>query len=558
MISKVFQRQTTDSIRSVLKTAKSVHFSSKIRVGPGKGFVLALGMALLLYPSLSWSKASQVEGVHYQPEGLVIQVSGGKDKPPQVETWPNIKDGVNTELLIIRLPAYECNCDSLQQAIFQEIATHPEVKQLWVGPLNAEKKTGVQIALEVVTPAAKPEFKPELLSQGDDQWIVRLQSITTQNVASQSQTMQSPLSQNVLSASGVDAVSASTVNAQADALNQETGEHKRKWFRQSSSQQTPANTQDLLSSLNQARQRQAELGAQVATLQHSMEESNAQKEALQSRLRGYENLLEETGVNPNDSQHDDKVVIQNLKTALMNVAQKLKAAERELAKVKGDTVSDLQTAPKSESQKVSKPDLSPTAKPVDTPVRNLVENNAETVPPVAVLGTLDLPAPSSVPSKLKSEAANHPHLSQTVYQAKPTAVAMALPKKNTVTELQEALRKNPIAVDNYLSLADYYVSKQDWKNAQSVLQQLTRVEPGGAQGYYYLTMLYLSQNDRKSAQASLEQYAQRNPKDVTGLQTLRKAMSAGRQNVSAFSKMPKAQALPPQKASNTVSGKPLH
>jgi len=491
-------------------------------------------MGLLFNPGLSWSKAAQVDGVHYQPEGLVIQVSGGNAKPPQIETWPNLKDGVNTELLIIRMPGYEGNCESMQQAVLQEITSHEEVKQLWVSPIGSEKKNaqGVQIVLEVVTPAAKPEFKPELLSQGDDQWIVTLQSVASQLKERPAQAAAPANGSGSSAASVSDNPAADTVNSESQAGK----EGKRKWRRQATSEQAAPQAQDLLAALNQAKQRQAELGAQVVTLQHDLDESNAQKESLQTRLNGYENLLEATGINFNDSQQDDKIVIQNLKNALVKVAQKLKTAEEELAKTKTDLIPASKQDASLGQKSASKLDAPPATKPEETPVRNLVEDKSASVPPVAALSTVDTPALA----KAKPEIVNQ-NPSQNVYKTKPTALTRTPQKEDAATRLQEAIRENPIEVDNYLSLADYYVSKQDWKNAQSTLNGLTRVEPGGAQGYYYLTMIYLFQNDRKSAQAALEHYAQRNPKDVAGLQTLKKAMLAEHQNISSFSKMPKVQ-----------------
>jgi len=499
------------------------------RTERNRKFVTGMALSLALISSgltSGWASAKtvQVEGVRYQPEGLVIQLAGGKVKAPGIETWPNMKDGVKTELIIIRIPNCDGNYEAMQQAATQELGSHPEIKQFWVTPLDTDKTTaqGLQIALEVVTTPSKPEFTPEALSQGDDQWVITLQSVA-------SKLSDRPLLPEKINKIDSTANATDTDNAQQPVRRARKNRAEETATRDSV-QQPSESTQNLVAALNQARQKQAELGAQVVTLQQSLAQSNAEKDTLKSRLESYESLIETTGANP-DMQKEDQAVIQNLKNALVKVAQKLKATEAELAKQQGRP-SERSSQPLKNlvhREKIQTP---------ETPAEaTQTQETQEDGTPVAAMGMLGFDENASrtqgagsaiTPKKI----ANASLATINVYHAAtPAASAKPEPKtehpaENTEARLKQAIRRNPIQVDHYLNLADFYVAKKDWKNAQATLTSLTQVEPGGAQGYYYLAMIYLSQKERTHAQTALWQYAKRNPKDVKGIQTLKKALQA--------------------------------
>jgi len=447
-------------------------------------FMWGLSLLLLSTP-YGWAKGPSLEGVHYQPEGLVIQVSGGQSDPPKVETWPNIRDGVKTELLMIRLPDCTGQTEQLQQLGLQEITTHPEVKQFWVAPLNSAQKTsnkaviGVQIVIEVETRPEAPEFTPDVLVQGDDQWIITLQG-------SPKARSQSPIQANA------------RPQIAPEPESPEITRHSAKGNKGKS--KTPvAETSALLASLNQARQKQAALAVQVVSLQQSLTESNTQKELLQNRLRGYENLLEEAGVDPR--QTDESLVIQNLKNALVKVAQRLKTAETALAQANGSITSSTVNAHSIKTAQI----VSKTSK---------TALKAE-------------PAPDqSSPEVLEMLEAKEETLS--VYKASPavsTSPTKSTPQETAmIAQLKKAMTQNPLNRENYLRLADAYIAVQDWRNAESTLISLTRVEPGGAQGLYYLTLLYISRQDNNKALATLKQYEVRYPKDTSRIQQLKNAV----------------------------------
>ena len=506
-----------------------VQLNKALNAPKTSGF-MALALSLLLC-NAAQAKSLQIDGVHYQPEGLVIQVMGGKLSAPKIETFPNEKDGVKSELIMVRMPNCEANYSAIQQAALKEIGTHPEVKQFWITPLDADKKTGqgLQVVLEVELGPDKPEFTPEVMEQGNDQWVITLQSVASKltNHPIQPASEKSALEQAPEPASG----------SPSDASH--TARNKRQTHTNEPQNAQQAETaQNLLTALTQAKQRQAELGTQIVALQQALAESEAQKEALQSRVNGYENLLEEAGVNPRDEQSEDRVVINNLKSALVKVVQKLKATEEALAKA--NAKSSARTSP---------------------PVRNLVDHN---VPPIATLGLLEdeqtVKAPpqriafspqvpslaplSSITSKTNSSIGPAKPAAKVTLAISPNKTtpakagtsgavtnvyqvsATGLKKDDTEARLQNAISKNPVLVDNYLALADYYIAQKDWPKAQGTLINLTHVEPGGAQGYYYLAMIYLCQKDQHSAQVALWRYAHRNPRDRQGILALKRALQA--------------------------------
>lgn len=546
----------------------------------GLALSFTLGMGLFL-DNPCWAKSGQVEAIHYQPEGLVIQ-TGGRLHAPAIETWPNEKDGVKSEILTIRLPEAEGDAAAMQQLALQEMGSHPEIKQFWISAISNVngKSQGIQIILEVATNPDKPEFTPEVLSQGNDQWVITLQSVA-------SKLGSRPIQPETQTPKPFGNATANAPEPSGNPLNVTISNPRKR------SDNNAEAAQNLLTSLNQSRQKQAELGAQVVTLQQQLAESNAQKDALQERLNGYENILEEIGVNPHDSKTNEEIVIQNLKSTLVRVAQKLKETETAL------TLATNKTNPKSvptvsktethkneeafnvESSKTQRktPEASETSaefskasthKTAPKTPANLVQNNAPTGnTPTAMLGVAEnhaqaksSQAASLLAASLKPNPASAANLAleklnldvspkaanaisgltTNVYKSinlpgMKTASASTVSRvaiqatgqghgANTEQLLKRALWSNPVKVDNYLNLADYYLSRQDVANAELTLRKLTHVEPGGALGYYYLTLLHLSQHDRKNAQICFERYVQRNPKDTRGIGTLKKTLQA--------------------------------
>jgi tetratricopeptide (TPR) repeat protein len=489
---------------------------------------LAALSASVLLGGAAWATATHLAAVHYQPEGIVIQIADGKMAAPSIETWPNIRDGVKTELILVRMPGCTGDYTSLQQVGSQEINGHSEVKQFWITPFSTDPKAeqGTQVVLEVETPAEAPEFTPQVLSQGHDQWVITLQGKTNRPNGPWSLEAKTPSSPE-------DVLTPVTPEPQADA-EIKSARHPQGKATQQAHGVTAASGQSLLAALNQSKQRQAEMGLQLAASQQALAESHAQEVALQARLSSYENILESAGVDPKKEERlEATAVIQNLRSALVKVAQKLKAAEESLAQKQNDASIlkaplSVRSDPRENLLPIAALGLAETSQ--TPPTAPTLTPGHKALPPSGKPTNVSKPVMTAVPKNLPS-----------VPSASPAANKLALPSANSPIPVKQsgsvqtkkedpeatlklALQKTPFNADGYLNLADFYVARKDWANAKSTLLMLTRMKPDNAQSYYYLALIGLQQKDKKNAQAMLTQYAQRNPGDAPGIQKLKKAI----------------------------------
>lgn len=451
---------------------------------------------VMLALTASWpvclAQIPSVQTIDYQNGALSIR-SSAEMEAPQVEAWPGTIGEQATELVILSFPHATADLAALQQIGDQLILKNPELKRYLVSPLSSDKKgnNGFQLVVEVaISPNSEVRTPTASLIQ-PNQWLIALKQNAQFSIA----TTASNVPDAPTSAKTDKPSSIPTPPASVPATN--------------------GTDPQLLHTIQ-------DLQAQITHLSNALQTSTGKQQALQEQLAQYTDFIRPYQPEFNGAK-EDLATIQNLRLALVKVAEKLKATETALAK-QTDKTRDLarQLAElKNDPSVATDPSLF-------IQIADDVSSPPKPVPPRSLADESLKPQPAS-PTKLsvKSERPS-PAVTESPKTTAPLAstktVASSDDNRKTVANqektLQAVLHANPKQWQAYLDLSALYATNGNSSAAESLLIRLLKANPGYAPGYYHLAQLYVQQKRMLEAQAALDTYQRLQPGDIQGIRTL--------------------------------------
>lgn len=431
---------------------------------------------------ISVAQAADVTQVSYQQGALTLAVSG-KSSSPQVEVWPGSTEPTPSELVIITLPDFHGNPAQLQQAGNVALQTHPELKKFLVAPLNsaASAKAGLKIVLEVQMASGVSTIPPLVSKVGKSDWMV------TVLPGASSHPSQTTIHSEAVPFKG-------TMPLQPDSPTQPNTSSPKSTTATASNPAHPTSISAPVACPNPSA-----ASADTLQLTQALDASNRQREALQQKLAQYEELIREYAPETLKPGERDAATIQNLRSALLKLATKLKATELAL--------SAQTTRTRALENRLSAEKAGSTA--VTHEPASLHLQVAEPTPPVQrVYSAPDKPEPAK-PNTLAIAS---------------TASAQPLTPSETVSQLEDIIRENPRKYPVYIELATLYQARGDRTGAENILNLLLRQNPAYSMGYYHLAMLYAGAGRNPDAQTALDAYQRLRPDDQKAIQAIRQAM----------------------------------
>ena len=124
-------------------------------------------------------------------------------------------------------------------------------------------------------------------------------------------------------------------------------------------------------------------------------------------------------------------------------------------------------------------------------------------------------------------------MTRTPLRFRQIAAKIALVEKDpdrAVTELEEALKKEPNRASLYVDIASIYAGKKDFKRAEEFYRKALEIDPKLIQARVALPRLYLAMGDQAKAEQELILATQADPENENLLH-LRAATTPGRANL---------------------------
>ncbi|MCE3234716.1 MAG: hypothetical protein K0Q50_896 [Vampirovibrio sp.] len=451
---------------------------------PARRLRLALASAGLA-GCLSMAYAADLTQLNYQNGALSLTVSG-KSGAPSVDVWPGNTDPNPSELVILKLPDAQGDVSTLQQAGNLALQAHPELKKFLVGPLNsdASEKRGIKIVLEVQTPPGASTVPPLVSKVGKTDWLVTiLPGLSHDAPPSASSRESSPSDKQ----KGSEPAPALLPN-KADVSRKITD--------------SAGNAGALSAPASPPTCPTAPGAGEILQLQKALEAGNRQRDALQQRLSQYEELIRQYAPETLKPDERDAATIQNLRSALLKVAGKLKATEEAL------TAQTAKTRELESRLTQSKPFSAPAA----------VVTSAH--PQLAEPGEQKTGTQRVYSANSDAERTDDAKLALASVPGSPAITD----NREKALLLEDIIRENPRKYNIYIELADLYQSRGDITAAENILTLLLRQNPAYSMGYGKLAMLYAGANRIPEAQTALDSYQRLKPDDQQTLEAIRHAM----------------------------------
>jgi tetratricopeptide (TPR) repeat protein len=424
-----------------------------------------------------WAQNPSVQTIDYQNGALCIRSSSAIEAP-QTEAWPGTIGTNATELVILSFPHATADFAALQQMGDQLIVKNPELKRYLVSPLDSNKKdNGFQIVVEIAIPPNSDVYTPTASQLQPNQWIIGLKPNAYFSTAASSQNS-----------------SASQTTTKQPAAPQS--------LPQSAISVPTSNGSDphLLHTIQ-------DLQTQITQLNSALQASTSKQQALQDQLAQYSDFIRPYQPEFN-GQKEDTATIQNLRLALVKVAEKLKATKAALAEQTGKT--------KELAQQLATLKQDPSIATDPTLFVQVADEAPQSTKPATETPGAEETAQAN---STKPELLQAPPVTSTERIEPIPSLVKTIPLQEKT--LQAILRANPKQWQAYVDLSKLYAANGKPSEAESVLIQLLKANPGYAPGYYQLAQLYAQQKRNLEAQAALDTYRRLQPSHTKAVQALR-------------------------------------
>ena len=455
----------------------------------------------------AWAKPASVESLKFENNTLVISASQKLNKPG-IETWESAVNNIQTQMVVLDLDNATADKTRLEELANTVLRSNPAVKRLIITPTGSDS---IRVVLEFI---AKPgaQLTSELIEKNNELKLVFTDStppetgLKTELTQAQTQLKALKLQAKQLEN---DLALAKIELAQKPAHAQETENSQDVAALEALRDELAQSNQELVKKLNRSEKErdnakkhlQAALEENVRLQEKNGKGHKAEKNTppennengqyveaekyaellnsykqltwqQQARQQEFKTLQEEVYKLRDEVINQNSLLrqatpgspenIQNLKTALMQNALKLKAAEMEIAQLKA-------------------------ARETHTPQHH--QNNRDF-----------------------SKALDTQEIPEELPQQPPKIIFKPAPVNKA--ELESTIRNQPDNYDAYMQLQTAYIRDNDYDRAEAVLQNLLMVNPRHADAYYALSELYLMQNNPIHARAALSTYKRLRPNDT--------------------------------------------
>lgn len=435
-----------------------------------------------IFPA-SWAFAATVARLDYETGLLRLDLSG-KGSEPTLSVWPGNAQPNPSQLVILTLPDADGDLSALQQAGNLALQQHPELKKFLVGSAStdAKGKHGLKIVLEIQTPPSQSAFQPTMSTADKSTWLVTLLPESAR--MAQASSLPAPVTHEIKS-------SPISKPAMAQPLAHPTHVEP---ITKHTEVVCPAESPNTGT-------------AEIQQLKQALAASNRERDELQQRLAQYEERIREYAPEALRPENRDAATIQNLRSALLKVANRLKATELALSK---------ETAKNHEPEKPSTGLKSVASTTMEPPAAHL--QLAETTKAQPALQRVYSARPTIAAT---TETASNPARLRSIPVA---SASQSIVTKEKTMSLESQIRENPRKYSVYIELATLYQEQGELSSAENILTLLLRQNPAYSMGYQQLALLYAREKRPQDAQQALENYQRLKPNDQQTILTIRQAI----------------------------------